>query len=242
MKLASKLTISFVFLAAFMGITTILSVHLSQQALQNTMSEADITTLSNFLMVVSATTGGLAVLMGVLVSRTISKPLADLKNYVRDIEAGKLDSTISLEGDDEIYELAKSFDSLVHSLNKSTSQVHAVERKYKNLYEESYELYHTIDENGIIIDCNKKFADRLGYLKSAIIGSQIFKYVAEQDHDTMRQHIESWRKTSSLKNKQVLLKAKNGNIFPVVLNGNNVYNEKGKLIGVNTVCLCRVNA
>jgi len=237
MKLASKLTISFIFLAAFMGTTTVLSVFLSQQALQNTMSESDVASLNNFLIVVTTTTVGLAILMGMLVSKTISKPIINLRIYVKEVESGKLDSTISFEGDDEIRELAKSFDSLVHSLNKSTSKFYAAERKYKNLYDESYELYHTIDENGIIIDCNKKFADRLGYLKSAIIGSPILNYVAEQDIDTMKEHIESWRETGTLKNKQILLKAKSGNIFPTLLNGNNVYNEKGKLIGVNTVCL-----
>jgi len=50
---------------------------------------------------------------------------------------------------------------------------------YKRLYDESPVLYRTINKDGIIINCNKTYAESLGYSKDELIGTSIFMTIDE---------------------------------------------------------------
>ena len=51
---------------------------------------------------------------------------------------------------------------------------------YVNLYNESPDLYRTINTDGIIVACNKFYAKNLGYSKKEVIGKSMFEHVAEE--------------------------------------------------------------
>ena len=60
------------------------------------------------------------------------------------------------------------------------------EEKYKDLYNNAPDMYHSVDKNGIIIECNDTEARLLGYDKSEIIGKHITNFLSEsskQDHE-----------------------------------------------------------
>lgn len=106
---------------------------------------------------------------------------------------------------------------------------------YQNYYDNSLDLYRTVDSSGKIIGCNKSYAKSLGYSISEVIGSTIFSHVAEKNINDLKQVFEKWRSTGLVKNHEIWLKRKDGTIFPVLLSVNNMYDEKGKLLGSNTV-------
>ena len=106
--------------------------------------------------------------------------------------------------------------------------------KYQRLYDESPFLFRTIDLNGIIIDCNKSYADHLGYSKDELIGTPIFKTTAEQSHEAMQDSLETWKKTGQVHDREIWFKRKDGTIFPVLLSATGLYDENGELIGSNT--------
>ena len=109
------------------------------------------------------------------------------------------------------------------------------EKKYKDLYENSPALYRTINTDGTIIDCNKSYAERLGYTKDHVIGHSIFDHTADNDIESMRESFENWKQTGSVNNKEVWLKTKDGVTFPTLISANNLYDESGALIGSNTI-------
>ena len=115
-------------------------------------------------------------------------------------------------------------------------QAHSrAEKRYRDLYENSLALCRTINTNGIIIDCNKSYAERLGYAKEEIIGTSIFKYSANNNIEAMIDSFETWKKTGKVKNREIWLKTKDGIAFPTLISANNLYDEKGKLLGSNTI-------
>ena len=115
-------------------------------------------------------------------------------------------------------------------------QAHSrAEKKYRDLYENSLALCRTINTNGIIIDCNKSYAERLGYTKEEIIGTSIFKYSANNYIEAMIDSFETWKKTGKVKNREIWLKTKDGTTFPTLISANNLYDENGSLIGSNTI-------
>lgn len=116
-----------------------------------------------------------------------------------------------------------------------TSRKDIQSRIYQNQYDNSLDLYRTVDAGGKIISCNKSYAKSLGYSIREVIGSTIFLHVAEKSSDDLKQVFEKWRSTGLVKNHEIWLKRKDGTIFPVLLSVNNMYDEKRKLLGSNTV-------
>ena len=62
----------------------------------------------------------LATMLGIYLSKRITKPVIDLRNATRKISKGNLDTQIEITSNDEIGELAISFNQMVEDLNRTT--------------------------------------------------------------------------------------------------------------------------
>lgn len=169
------------------------------------------------------------------VIRSITNPIKKLRYAADKIAKGELDFKLQTQGTDEVRALTNSFKEMSNALKESRRLQTAAVAKYKNLYDSSLELYRTVNEDGIIIDCNKAYAERLGYTKEEVLGTSIFKHTAPNDIETMKHSFETWKLTGHVHNKEVWLKTKDGTTFPILITAGNLYDENGKLIGSNSV-------
>lgn len=69
-------------------------------------------------------------------------------------------------------------------------QIKQSERLYADLYEYSPDMYHSIDQNGIIKSCNFTESRVLGYSKQQIIGQPLLKLYPIFYHDTVKEHLD----------------------------------------------------
>ncbi|MDE1842948.1 MAG: PAS domain-containing sensor histidine kinase, partial [Thaumarchaeota archaeon] len=106
--------------------------------------------------------------------------------------------------------------------------------KYRNIYEGSPVLQRTVNTSGIILECNQVYVKNFGYSKNDVIGKSLFEHTAEQSMDDMKRTFETWKKSGRVENIEIWFKRKDGSIFPGLISANNIYDEKGKLIGSNT--------
>ena len=104
-----------------------------------------------------------------------------------------------------------------------------------NLYNESPDLYRTINTDGIIVACNKSYAKSLGYSKKEVIGKSIFEHVAEESLLELRESFDTWKEKGTVCNMEISLRGKDGSAFPVLLSAINLYDENENLVGSNTV-------
>ena len=125
--------------------------------------------------------------------------------------------------------LAQSYQIEATKLISSTDSI-----KYRNLYENSPVLQRTVNTDGIILECNEKYAKTFGYTKNEIIGKSLFEHTAEQSQKDMRDTFETWKQAGHVENKEIWFKRKDGTTFPALISANNIYDDKGKLIGSNT--------
>lgn len=116
-------------------------------------------------------------------------------------------------------------------LRKTHEILLTLEKKYKNLYENSPDLLRTIDLNGIIIDCNESYAKNLGYSKNEIIGRSLLEHTSTRSYDALVQGIEEWKSSGIISNLEVWLKRKDGSEFPTLLSGTSIYDENGQVTG-----------
>ncbi|HXV47023.1 MAG TPA: PAS domain-containing sensor histidine kinase [Nitrososphaera sp.] len=122
------------------------------------------------------------------------------------------------------------------SLNRDKSTFNRYSRTYKileDLYERSPVLYCIVDTEGIILDCNEAYVDRLGYARTQAVGMAIFDHVTSNNLVAMHEYLEKWRKHGHIENCEVWLKKKNGDMFPALLSASSLHDEHRTLVGCN---------
>jgi PAS domain S-box-containing protein len=135
---------------------------------------------------------------------------------------------------DELSSTDSSTDSMTKSLKKYTEILVSTKERYKNLYDNAPDLCRAVNTEGIVIDCNKSYAEHLGYSKEKIIGRSIFETTAEESLDAMRESFETWKQTGHVFNKEIWFKRKDGTTFPALLSATNLVDENGNMIS-NTI-------
>jgi len=119
----------------------------------------------------------------------------------------------------------------VRQLEKANTLLVDAEQKYENLYNKTPTLLRTITIEGILTDCNDSYAKALGYTKEEAIGASIFDHAAERSMKDMRDNFERWKENHETEPAEIWLKRKDGSVFPSMLSGTSLYDERGKLIG-----------
>src|SRR5579872_1568688 len=136
--------------------------------------------------------------------------------------------------DNKNEDLEKSRAKLKEQIQKLMKAVKKSQKRYMDLYEQSPDLYRTINTDGTILDCNNAYAERLGYSKDEIIGKTIFDHSSEKNLQDIKDSFETWKKVGKVRNKEIWLKCKDGSVFPGLISANNLYDDD-KLIGSNSV-------
>ena len=108
-------------------------------------------------------------------------------------------------------------------------------KKYESLYENSPDLYRTVNFHGIIIDCNKAYLEKLGFAKEEAVGTNLLEHTSDKSISSLRVNMASWRNTGKGKTLEIWMKKKDGTEFPALLTPTNLYDDDGFLIGRNVV-------
>ncbi len=128
----------------------------------------------------------------------------------------------------------ESYDYKEEDLNILLERYEKMSEKYRNLYDNSPDLYRTINIDGIILDCNKTYANKLGYTKEEIVGKTIFEHVAENSQKLLQDAYYTWKTAGVVSSREIWLRRKDQTIFPVLLSATNLYGNDGMLVGSNT--------
>lgn len=128
----------------------------------------------------------------------------------------------------------KSFQTLPYAVISQKIDSN-MDSKYKNIYDKSPVAQRTVNTSGIIVECNQAYVKNFGYSKADVIGRSLFDHVSEKSMDDMKKCFEAWKKSNVVENVEIWFKRKDGTTFPGLLSANNIYDDKGKLIGSNTV-------
>ena len=109
------------------------------------------------------------------------------------------------------------------------------EARYRDLYDNAPDMYHTLDKNGIIVNCNETEAKMLGYRKEEIIGRPITDFFSKESKRLFEISFPRLHKKNKLLNLEREFVRKDMTIFPAVLNVFSEYDKKGEFIGTKTI-------
>lgn len=193
----------------------------------------------NQLQIVLISTISLTIIAIVWVSlffaKSLSEPIKKLQLLAENITKGERNVLSITSGDKEIVDLSNSLKVMVESLIESENKIKSAEEKYRKLYEDAPEMYRTVNIDGYMIDCNKAYCKKLGYEKDEIIGKSLYEFIPESHKETMREIFTVWKNSGDVRNKEIMLKRKDGTVFPALLSATSVTDDAGNVIAANTL-------
>jgi len=93
------------------------------------------------------------------------------------------------------------------------------EKKSSDFLEENPDCLCIVDKKGMVLDCNSKTLDLLGYSKNEIIGKSCFDFVAEQDRAIALNRFEEMARRGIGIGTAILIKKRNGTTFHGICKG-----------------------
>lgn len=122
------------------------------------------------------------------------------------------------------------------SLRKRTEKaLRESEKKYRDLYDNAPDMYHSVDKDGIIIDCNETEARIFGYEKEEIIGRSITAFLTDESQILHEQEFPALKKKKSIQGLEREFARKDGTTFTASLNVFLEFDEKGDLVRTKTI-------
>jgi len=118
---------------------------------------------------------------------------------------------------------------------KAEEAMRESEQKYRDLYDNAPDMYHSLDKDGIIIDCNETEARMLGYKKEEIIGRPVTDFFTEESRRLFEKDFPRLNEENKLINIEREFVRKDGTIFPAMLNVFTEYDVNGKFVKARTI-------
>jgi PAS domain S-box-containing protein len=109
-------------------------------------------------------------------------------------------------------------------------RVRKSEERYVDLFENSPDMSHIVDQDGIIISCNQTETNRLGYRKDELIGHSVLKLYTTEYHPKVKQLLrEMFEQNWELKGIEERFLMHNGDPVDVSVNASIMRDEKGTM-------------
>ena len=159
-----------------------------------------------------------------LLSRQITRPLAEVTEAAAGIAAGDYSRRVARSGDDELGHLAAAFNSMAsqvqestrtlehrvadrtHELQQALAELHAAqgelirrereagEARYRRLVETAHEGVWTVDRDQRTSYVNPRMAAMLGYTPDEMIGRSLFDFMHDDGREEAKRRVEKGRR------------------------------------------------
>lgn len=137
--------------------------------------------------------------------------------------------------EDRTAELTSAIDLLndeIASRKQAEEALRMSEKKYRDLYNNSPDMYHSLNVDRIIVDCNETEARMLGYRKEELIGRPLADFFTEKSKNLLQQDYQRLLREKVLRNLERTFVRKDGSMFEAILNVYGDFDESGMLIRI----------
>lgn len=178
----------------------------------------------------------LSLIMGWILGRKFARPIEEIKNGAVHISEGDFTTRIDVKSNDEIGDLARTFNVMTEKLQDSYDKLREevamrqkMEEKYRAIFDNAIEGIFQSSVDGEIITANNAFTEMFG---STIQDVRKDLYVNEEDRDAF---VSNLRKNGKVTDYKTLLKGQAENDVWVNINARLVADHQGGEIIEGTV-------
>ena len=173
-------------------------------------------------------------LLGFVICRSFSVSIRKLINVTKEIGKGNLKVKVDVDGSDEISELARSFEKMTHDLRSANRALESSEMHHRSIFEAAASLIVSVSDEGVILECNGRTKDILGYDRQDVVGESIERYLQEEDAERFMEFIRETLSSSDSNSSEYRMKHKIGYLIDVNVN---IASVKDDVEGDRVVCI-----
>ena len=124
----------------------------------------------------------------------------------------------------------------VSRLARSHDQIAAREQYFRSLYENAPTAYHSLDEDGRLLDVNAAWLKLLGYAhREQVLGRPILDFLDASQHELLRRRFPDFKATGLLEDAELVMRRSDGGLVIVILVGRIQYDEQGRFVRTHCV-------
>lgn len=172
---------------------------------------------------------GFAILVSLLLSHKIVRPIIYLKEGTQRLAGGDLNFKLDITSKDEIGNLADSFNKMVDELKRTMVSKDYVDNIIKNMID----TLIVIDAEGKIKTVNPATAQLLGYKEEELIGKPVTLIFEDGTEAPLTNvNIRKVLEKGFVKNHRMRYKLKSGGRIPVTFSGSVMRDKNGRFVGI----------
>ncbi|OGW39648.1 MAG: hypothetical protein A2Y97_02845, partial [Nitrospirae bacterium RBG_13_39_12] len=193
---------------------------------------APIAKLRDVIFIIALAVTVFAILISLVFSRSITKPVTKLRDAAIKIGMGNLDTLVEVKSKDEIGQLASSFKKMTEDLQETTVSKDYVDNIIKNMNDSLV----VITPDGIIKTANKATLNLLGYIEDEIFNQPIGIIFANKLMSNNK-WLTNLMQKRYISNVETTYLSKDGKNIPVIFSGSVMHDNKGKVQGIICVAV-----
>lgn len=120
-------------------------------------------------------------------------------------------------------------------VERKTADLVRAEEKYRDLYDNAPDMYHSIDKDGYIIEVNQTEAEALGYRNEELIGRHLTDIFSGDSKKAFEKDFPVLLNKGSLSGLERQVICKDGSVIDVSINVRAVYDEKGEPVKTKAI-------
>jgi len=176
--------------------------------------------------IIALTSGGalfLALLGGVLMARSLSRPIELLRDAAIEVGKGNLHSSVEIKGQDELSDLGRSFNTMTGELRNYSHSVLQMKEYTDNILQGMFNALAVVDTDGIVVRVNDAFCRLVGSSEEDLMGLT-FSDIAP----SCRLDMETGDGADAqIKNLETEYLSRLGKVIPVIFSSSVLRNSKG---------------
>ncbi|KAF0145371.1 MAG: putative aerobic respiration control sensor protein ArcB [Nitrospirae bacterium] len=118
--------------------------------------------------------------------------------------------------------------------SNSEKKLRQSEEKYRELYNGAPVMLHSVNADGVIIECNDTELNALGYRKDELIGQHLTTILSPESREVFEERFNVLKKIGYAEAEYVFI-AKDGRKIPVSVRGNALYDKHGNFLKSSTL-------
>lgn len=165
-------------------------------------------------------------------------PITNILSVLKEVQKGKLSKRASIFSNDELGELATTFNFVLESLQTSRNELakrYREQAEIASIVEFSDDAIISNDLHGYIKSWNRGAQRMYGYTDTEMIGSPISRLIPKGGTNEIPQILEHIKKDESVDHIESIRMKKNGALIKVLISASPVKDTYGKVIGAAAI-------
>lgn len=133
---------------------------------------------------------GITAILGILLARTITRPISDMRRQALALSKGNFSRKVKVYGDDEIGQLAVTFNNLTKKLQESQSSTEGERRKLSSVLANMTDGVISTDRRGRVNLINEPAAKLLNVSRETVLNQPIIELLGLEEEYTFEELLE----------------------------------------------------